>query len=244
VTSDLHPFTYMRREVRPRWVWQIAIALLSCLILYCAGGVALGQAVHPVTGRRIAPVMGVSGADWLDREDREREERPAKAIAELGLSPGMTVGDVGAGTGFYSIRIAKQVAPHGIVYANDIQPGMLARLRANAEAQNVHNVETVLGTESDPHLPIGKLDLVVMVDVYHELSRPQRMLDRIRESLKPEGRLVLLEFRKEDSSIPIRPEHKMSVDEVRAEVTPQGYQFDKVVDTLPWQHIIFFHKTY
>jgi SAM-dependent methyltransferase len=128
------------------------------------------------------------------------------------------------------------------VYAEDIQPGMLERLNSNATAQHVGNVVTVLGTETDPRLPAGKLDLVVLVDVYHEFSRPQRMLDRIRESLKPDGRLVLLEFRKEDPSVPIRPEHKMSVDEVRAEVTPEGYRFEEVVDTLPWQHIIFFRK--
>jgi ubiquinone/menaquinone biosynthesis C-methylase UbiE len=187
--------------------------------------------------------MGLSGADWLDREEREREEQPEKAIAELNLKPGMFVGDVGAGTGFYSIRVARAVAPNGVVYANDIQPGMLEKLNANATAQSVGNVVTILGTESDPRLPSGKLDLVLLVDVYHEFSRPQRMLDRIRESLKPNGRLVLLEFRKEDPTVPIRPEHKMSVEEVRAEVTPQGYRFEKVVDTLPWQHIIFFRKS-
>jgi ubiquinone/menaquinone biosynthesis C-methylase UbiE len=188
--------------------------------------------------------MGLSGADWLDREQREREEQPEKAITELNLKPGMFVGDVGAGTGFYSIRVARAVAPNGVVYANDIQPGMLEKLKANATAQNVGNVVTILGTESDPRLPAGKLDLVLLVDVYHEFSRPQRMLDRIRESLKPNGRLVLLEFRKEDPTVPIRPEHKMSVEEVKAEVTPQGYQFEKVVDTLPWQHIIFFRSLF
>jgi ubiquinone/menaquinone biosynthesis C-methylase UbiE len=154
----------------------------------------------------------------------------------------MQVGDVGAGTGFYSLRIAQAVSPGGVVYAEDIQPGMLERLNSNAAGQHVGNVVTVLGTESDPRLPAGKLDLVVLVDVYHEFSRPQRMLDRIRDSLKPDGRLALLEFRKEDPSVPIRPEHKMSVDEVRAEVTPEGYRFEEVVDTLPWQHIIFFRK--
>jgi len=200
------------------------------------------QSTHPVTGRRIAPVMGLSGADWLDRNERESEEHPDKAIAELNIKPGMFVGDVGAGTGFYSLRIAKLVQPSGTVYANDIQPGMLERLNANASAQHVANVVTILGTESDPKLPPAKLDLIILVDVYHEFSRPQRMLDRIRESLKPGGRLVLLEYRKEDPSVPIRPEHKMSVAEVKAEVIPEGYQFEKVIDTLPWQHIIFFRK--
>ena len=220
------------------------VALAAALWLAIAGSreFALGQAIHPVTGRRIAPVMGLSGADWLDREEREREEQPEKAIAALNLRPGMIVADVGAGTGFYSLRLARCVAPGGFVYANDIQPGMLEKLQENATAQKVTNLVTVLGTESDPRLPAGKLDLVLLVDVYHEFSRPQRMLDRIRESLKPDGRLVLLEFRKEDPTVPIRPEHKMSVEEVRAEVTPEGYQFEKVVDTLPWQHIIFFSK--
>ncbi len=212
-----------------------------CLLLGGASS-ALGQAVHPVTGRHIAPVMGLSGADWLDREERGREEQPEKAIAQFNLKPGMMVGDVGAGTGFYSIRMAKLIGPAGMVYANDIQPGMLDKLHERAAAANVANIVTVLGSETDPKLPPGKLDLVVMVDVYHELSRPQRMLEGIRDSLKPGGRLVLLEYRKEDPSVPIRPEHKMSVDEVKAEVTPEGFRFEKVVDKLPWQHIIFFRK--
>jgi SAM-dependent methyltransferase len=220
--------------------WAAGLCFLTILALL---PVAIrAQSVHPVTGRRIAPVMSLSGAGWLDREEREREEQPEKAIAELHLKPGMMIGDVGAGTGFYSIRLAKCVAPGGVVYANDIQPGMLEKLQANAAAQQVTNIVTVLGTDSDPKLPIGRLDLVVLVDVYHEFSRPQRMLDGIRECLKPNGRLVLLEFRKEDPAVPIRPEHKMSVEEVKAEVTPEGYSFDKVVDTLPWQHIIFFHR--
>jgi ubiquinone/menaquinone biosynthesis C-methylase UbiE len=219
-------------------------ARIGWLLVVVTGSqtIATAQAVHPVTGRHIAPVMGVNGADWLEREERQREEQPEKAILAFHLKPGMLVGDVGAGTGFYSLRVARAVAPGGIVYAEDIQPGMLERLNANATAQHVGNVVTVLGTETDPRLPAGKLDLVVLVDVYHEFSRPQRMLDRIRDSLKPDGRLVLLEFRKEDPSVPIRPEHKMSVDEVRAEVTPEGYRFEEVVDTLPWQHIIFFRK--
>jgi ubiquinone/menaquinone biosynthesis C-methylase UbiE len=186
--------------------------------------------------------MGLSGAEWLDREEREREEQPEKAIAQLNLKPGMMVGDVGAGTGYYSIRMAKLIAPSGVVYANDIQPGMLEKLHERAAAANVANIVTVLGSEADPKLPEGKLDLVIMVDVYHELSRPQRMLEEIRGSLKPGGRLVLLEYRKEDPSVPIRSEHKMSVDEVKAEVTPEGFRFEKVVDKLPWQHIIFFRK--
>ncbi len=204
---------------------------------------AFPQTEHPVTGRRIAPVMGLSGADWLERNEREQEEAPEKALEALKLKPGMKVADVGAGTGYYSIRIAKLVAPGGKVYANDIQPEMLDRLRANAGAQGITNIETILGTESDPKLPAGQLDLVILVDVYHEFSRPQRMLQHIRDSLKSDGRLVLLEYRKEDASVPIRPEHKMSISEVKAEVQPEGFFFEKSVETLPWQHIIIFHRT-
>lgn len=205
-------------------------------------GLLAAQAVHPVTGRRIAPVMSVSGAEWLDREERSREEQPEKAIAALNLKPGMMVADVGAGTGFYTMRLARAVAPNGVVFANDIQPGMLELLKAKASAQHLTNVVTVLGDESDPRLPEGKLDLALLVDVYHEFSRPQRMLDGIRSALKPGGELVLLEFRKEDPSVPIRPEHKMTVAGVKAEVTPEGYVFEKVVDTMPWQHIVFFRR--
>jgi ubiquinone/menaquinone biosynthesis C-methylase UbiE len=203
---------------------------------------ALPQAVHPVTGRQIAPVMGMAGADWLDREERAREEKPDKAIAQLNIKPGMVVGDVGAGTGFYTMRLAKAVSPGGMVYADDIQPAMLERLRANAKARELTNVKTILGTAASPRLPADTLDLVILVDVYHEFSQPQRMLDGIRESLKPDGRLVLLEFRKEDPSVPIRPEHKMSVEEVKAEVMPEGYRLEKVDESLPWQHILVFRK--
>ena len=230
-------------KIKQDWLKCLPICLELTLLLAAIGVPQLGaQAVHPITGRRLAPVMSMDGADWLDREERQREEQPEKAIAALDLKAGMWVADVGAGTGFYSIRIAKAVLPGGIVIANDIQPAMLERLRANAAAQNITNIETVLGTESDPGLPKDKIDLAVLIDVYHEFSRPERMLDRIRESLKPNGRLVLVEFRKEDPSVPIRPEHKMSVAEVKAEVLPEGYQFEKVVETLPWQHIIFFRK--
>lgn len=186
--------------------------------------------------------MGMSGADWLDREQRAAEEHPERALAALDLKPGMAVGDVGAGSGYYSIRIAKRILPGGVVYTEDIQVGMLQRLREHAAANHVSNIQTILGSESDPMLPAGKLDLVVLIDVYHEFSRPQRMLQGIRGGLKPGGRLVLFEYRKEDPAIPIRPEHKMSLAEVKAEVTPEGFRFEKTVETLPWQHMIFFRK--
>jgi len=172
----------------------------------------LAQATHPLTGRQIAPVMGAAGAGWLDRPERESEEAPDQALDALGIRAGMLVADVGAGTGYMSLRMARRVGPTGKVYANDL-------------------------------LPANTLDLVLLVDVYHEFSQPQAMLDRIRESLKPDGRLVLLEYRKEDPSVPIRIEHKMSVAEVKTEVEAEGYKLDQVIETLPRQHIIIFRKS-
>ena len=200
------------------------------------------QTAHPVTGRRIAGVMGVGGADWLERPERATEEQPDQALDALDLKPGMTVADIGAGTGYMSLRMAKRVGPSGKVYANDLQPEMLRMLRENAAQAKLTNVETVLGTETDPKLPKGQMDLVLLVDVYHEFSQPQKMLQNIRKALKPDGRLVLLEYRKEDPKIPIRPEHKMSVAEVKAEVEPEGFRLAETLDVLPRQHILIFRK--
>jgi SAM-dependent methyltransferase len=213
--------------------------------LLFAGAVAAPafQSEHPLTGRRIAPVMGVGGADWLERSEREMEEHPDAALDAIGIKPGMVVADVGAGTGYMTLRMARRVGPSGKVYANDVQPEMLRRLRQNAAKEKLGNIETVLGTEADPKLPPGKLDLILLVDVYHEFSQPQKMLQRMREALKPDGRLVLLEYRKEDPSIPIRPEHKMSVQEVKTEVEAEGFRMDQVLETLPRQHILILKKT-
>lgn len=214
------------------------IFLLGLLCIFPA----LAQSEHPLTGRKIAPVMGAGGSGWLERSERESEESPEKALDALDLQKGMAVADVGAGTGYFSLRMARRVGPEGKVYANDVQPEMLDKLRANAAKAKVANVETVLGSEADPKLPANTLDLVLLVDVYHEFSQPQEMLQHIRASLKPTGRLVLLEYRKEDPSVPIRPEHKMSVAEVKTEVEAEGYKLDKVIETLPRQHILVFKK--
>ncbi|HLX45795.1 MAG TPA: class I SAM-dependent methyltransferase [Bryobacteraceae bacterium] len=217
--------------------------LLVGLLFAGAAAAPAFQSEHPLTGRRIAPVMGVGGADWLERSEREMEEHPDAALDAIGIKPGMVVADVGAGTGYMTLRMARRVGPSGKVYANDVQPEMLRRLRQNAAKEKLANIETVLGTEADPKLPPGKLDLILLVDVYHEFSQPQKMLQRMREALKPDGRLVLLEYRKEDPSIPIRPEHKMSVQEVKTEVEAEGFRMDQVLETLPRQHILILKKT-
>ena len=220
-----------------RW-GRLVIALLGLALL----SPAWAQGVHPKSGRRIASVMGVGGADWLEREEREREEAPSKAIELLNLKKGMNVADIGAGVGYYTIRMAKKVGPTGKVYASDIQPEMLTLLRKRLDEQKITNVEMVLSTETDPKLPLNSIDLAIMVDVYHELAQPQRMLRKLQKTLKDDGRLVLLEFRKEDPYVPIRPEHKMSVAEAKLELEDEGFVLDKVIPGLPWQHILVFRK--
>jgi ubiquinone/menaquinone biosynthesis C-methylase UbiE len=212
------------------------------LILGFAATAIWGQAVHPLTGRRIAPTMGIAGADWLERADRGMEEHPDEALDALHIQPGMMVADVGAGTGYITQRLAKRVGPTGKVYANDVQPEMLSRLQEHLEQNHVTNVETVLGTQANPNLPPNTFDLILMVDVYHEFSQPQRMLQEMKKALKPDGRLVLVEYRKEDPSIPIRPEHKMSVAEVKTEVEAEGYRLVDINKTLPRQNIFTFKK--
>jgi predicted methyltransferase len=193
---------------------------------------------HPVSGRVFAPVMGVGGAGWLERAEREEEEAPSRAIEALELKPGMVIADIGAGSGYYTSRMAKKVAPSGRVVATDIQPGMIALLERRIKAEELANVTTVLGAMDDPRLPPGTIDLAIMVDVYHELQQPQLFLQRLKPAFKPGGRLVLLEYRKEDPKVPILEVHKMSVAEVTTELEAEGFAVDRVIDVLPWQHII------
>jgi ubiquinone/menaquinone biosynthesis C-methylase UbiE len=229
----------------PQSIWylfrrQIRTFLVLCFC-FAPAGFAF-QSEHPISGRKIAPVMGVAGADWLDRNERESEENPDAALDAIGIKPGMVVADVGAGTGYMTLKMASRIGPTGKVYAEDVQPEMLRRLRRNAVEAKLNNIQTVLGGEADPKLPPDTLDLILLVDVYHEFSQPQRMLRKMRESLKQDGRLVLLEYRKEDPSIPIRPEHKMSVQEVKLELEAEGFHLDKVLETLPRQHILILTK--
>ncbi len=207
-------------------------------------GLLLGQApgTHPVSGRKIAGVMGMSGADWLVRPEREAEEQPEKALDALNLKPGMVVADIGAGVGYMSLRMARRVGPSGKVYANDLQPAMLDRLRQNAAKAGIGNVVTVVGDVADPKLPANTMDLVLLVDVYHEFTQPQQMLRRIRDTLKPDGRLVLLEYRAEDPNVPIIPEHKMTVGQVKTELEAEGFVLQPVIETLPRQHILILTK--
>ena len=218
---------------------RIVVALVVALQ---AGLWAQGAGVHPLSGRRYAQPMGVAGADWLDRAERQQEEDPQFALRLMKVAEGSTVADIGAGSGYYTVRLARLVGPKGRVYANDLQPGMLDLMRRRLEREKLANVELVLGTDSDPRLPPESLDLALMVDVYHEFSQPQAMLRRIREALKPGGRLILLEYRGEDEWIPIRPEHKMTVAQAKLEVEAEGFTLATVNSRLPWQHLLVFAR--
>jgi ubiquinone/menaquinone biosynthesis C-methylase UbiE len=215
--------------MRTLWVFATAVCLYA-------------QGIHPVTGRRLAGVMGMGGADWLVRAEREFEEEPDRALDAIGPIKGSVVADIGAGVGYFTWRLAERVGPEGKVYGVDIQPGMVERLRRNIEQRGLKNVEAVLGETADPKLTANSIDLILLVDVYHEFSEPQKMLGKMREALKPDGRLVLLEYRKEDPKVPIRPEHKMSVADVKAELEPEGFRLERVSDVLPRQHILICRK--
>jgi len=193
-------------------------------------------------GRTIARTMHYTGAPWLVRESREKEEQCSVLLTQLGLKAGQTVCDLGCGNGYYALRMAKRVAPGGKVLAVDIQPEMLRLLQARAEEAGVENIEPILGLPHDPKLPEGEVDLLLLVDVYHEFSHPERMLKAIRRSLKPKGRVALVEYRMEDPEVPIKLLHKMSKAQIMKEFPPGGFKLVGTFDKLPWQHVMFFAR--
>jgi len=193
-------------------------------------------------GREIAHVMGHQAADWLERPEREEEERPDLLIETLKLKPGEVAADIGCGTGYYSWRMAKKVGEKGLIYAVDIQQEMLDLLVKKMAERKIINVKGVLGTITDPRLPANAVDLVLLVDVYHEFDHPYEMLEAICRALKPGGRVVFVEFRAEDPKVPIKEVHKMSVAQVRKEMSAQPLEWVETIETLPWQHVIVFKK--
>jgi SAM-dependent methyltransferase len=219
---------------------RFAGALLALAAM--AAVAAQGPGRHPISGRQFAGVMGFQGAPWLERPEREMEEEPDKALDAIRLVKGSTVADVGAGSGYFTTRMASRVGPGGKVYAVDIQPEMLTLLGERIKRERLTNIVPVLGAVDDPKLPTSAIDLILLVDVYHEFSEPQKMLRRMREALTPDGRMVLLEYRKEDPTVPIRLEHKMTAAEAKMEVEAEGFKLARVDEALPRQHILIFTK--
>ena len=194
-------------------------------------------------GREIAKVMGYLAASWLERPERVKEEEPAKLLKALDVKPGMIIADVGAGSGYHTFLLSPLVGQKGKVIASDIQQQMLDLITRRQKKLKIANIETVKGTETDPGLPPGEVDLILMVDVYHEFSHPHEMTEKMVAALKPGGRLVFVEFRLEDDKVPIKLVHKMSERQVLKEmgVFPE-LEHAKTIGTLPWQHIIVFTK--
>ena len=194
-------------------------------------------------GREIAQVMGHQAASWLERPEREEEERTDLLLEALALKPGEIVADIGAGSGYFSWRMAQRIGPAGKVYAVEIQQEFLDLLMANMKKRGVENlVQPVLGTTQNPQLPDGTVDTILLVDVYHEFDFPAEMARGMIQALKPGGRLVLVEYRGEDPAVPIKPLHKMTVAQVRKELGAQPVKFERTIATLPRQHIIVFRK--
>jgi SAM-dependent methyltransferase len=188
-------------------------------------------------GRPIAQTCSYLGADWLERPDRAEREQPERVLDALHLAPASTAADVGAGTGYFTLRLARRVAK---VYATDLQPEMLERLQASVARAGLANVEPILAGERDARLPPRCCDLVLLVDVYHELSDPAAVLAGLRRALTEHGRLVLIEYRGEDPAVAIKPEHKMTLPRIRDELTALGFTFVESLEFLPDQRVVIF----
>jgi ubiquinone/menaquinone biosynthesis C-methylase UbiE len=193
-------------------------------------------------GREIAQVMGHEAAEWLDRPEREKEENPAKLMEILKIKEGDVVADIGAGSGYYTFRLAEKVGPKGKVLAEEIQKEMLDIIRERMDKKKVKNIDLVLGTITDPKLPENGVDLILLVDVYHEFDHPYEMTTAMVKGLKPGGRLVFVEFRLEDPDVPIKLVHKMTTKQVVKEMEQFALKYVKTIDSLPWQHVIIFEK--
>jgi cyclopropane fatty-acyl-phospholipid synthase-like methyltransferase len=225
--------------------WKPALGMLLwalSLVAPAATSQAQESSGKKYMGRVIAPFMTYHGAPWLIRPERELEEAPSQVLEQLKLKPGMVVVDFGCGNGFYTLPMAKQVGPDGKVLAVDIQPEMIQMLKERAANAGVDNIEPILSTEKDTKLPENSVDLLILVDVYHEFSFPAQMLEGIRKSLKDDGVVALLEFRAEDPTVPIRPLHKMSKKQILKEYNANGLKLVREFDGLPWQHLMYFGR--
>ncbi len=229
----------------------LPVSLLFIAILFMFGAIAQERyTVKPgdpngikkwYMGRQIAQVMSHYGIDWLERPEREMEENTSQLLKNLAVQPGMTVADIGAGSGYHSALLSKMVG-NGKVYAVDVEPEMIAYLNDRIKLEGTKNILPVLSTEQKVSLPANSIDMMLLVDVYHEFSFPYEMALSMLEALKPGGKLVLVEFRAEDPTVPIKTIHKMSEQQAVKEFKAAGFLFEKNISNLPWQHCLIFRK--
>jgi len=222
------------------------MATIKCSLVWAEPATTDAEKIPPALneykGREIAVTMHYAGAPWLTRDSREREEECSTMLKQLNLQPGQVICDMGCGNGFYTLPMAKAVGKTGKVYAVDIQQEMLHLLSERAKEAGVKNIKPLLGSVVDPKLPENSIDLILLVDVYHEFSHPEHMLAAMRKSLKPKGRIALVEFRLEDENVPIKLLHKMSKEQILKEFPPNGFKLVEQFDRLPWQHLMFFER--
>ncbi len=221
-----------------------ATALLAAALAAAGLGAAPLRAQEQPAPRVPAPVMSYHGAEWLERPGRMEEEQPLEVIAAMDLKPGMIVVDLGCGTGYYARKMAPKVLPGGTVYGEDIQPEMLDLMQQLSAKEKIENIVPILGDETDPKLPKGKVDWIIMADVYHEFQHPEPMLAKMLESLSPTGKVCLLEYRAEKfrQASHIKPEHRMTVKQVLAEWNAAGFELVDLQEFLPVQHMFIFQR--
>lgn len=222
--------------------WSSRAWLLILLAIACGAPLPAGcKSTQPAPKRQPANVMSFEGASWLEREGRAETEKPEVVLAAMELREGMTVAEIGAGTGFFSRRLARAIGPQGKVLAVDIQPEMLDLLKTYAAKEGVANIVPILGTETDPRLPAHGVDRILLVDVYHEFQKPEPMLAHLRDSLAPGGTVALVEYRLEgETASHINIRHRMSVEQVLAEWNAAGFELIDRLETLPSQHLFLF----
>ena len=235
----------VRREERslmPSYTTKLSTREVDDLVAYLRTlrGTSYTEKSRGPRTREIARVT--ENVDGLTRPERDADERPDFLLDALQIRPGAVVADLGAGTGYFTWRLARRVGPSGKVFAVDVQQNMLDVVARELKKRNLSNVELLLGGESDPRLPVGALDLVFIANSYHEFSEPETIIAAVRRSLKPDGRLVVLEYAKENTFVPVAPAHKMSIEEIRSEIEPVGFDLDRILDFLPMQHGLIFIK--
>lgn len=218
------------------------LAVAAFVPLLAAAAIAGAQSERPrYHGRELAPVMSYLGAEWLERPDRDQEENTTLLLDLLPVERGDTIADLGCGSGYFARRLAQRVGPTGEVLCVDVQPEMLEIAERLSREAGVQNVRMVRAEADDPRLPAGKVDLILLVDVYHELQQPGPVLEQMRRALAPGGLVALVEYRAEgDTARHIRPEHRMSIEQVLREWLPAGFELERRIDDLPTQHLFLF----